>query len=110
MPYNEELDEMIQAIIKDWPSFARKKMFGGTGYLLHGNMCFGVYRDFLVLRVGEERENKLKKESYYRQFDITGRRMKGWVMVDESGWKNPEELRKLMIMAKEYVLALPKRK
>lgn len=110
MPYNEELDKILQEIIKDWSGLVRKKMFGGTGYLLDGNMCFGVYRDFLVLRVGEEVENKLKKESYYRQFDITERPMKGWVMIDRSGWKNPEELRKLMIMAKEFVLTLPIKK
>ncbi|MGH7889634.1 MAG: TfoX/Sxy family protein [Thermodesulfobacteriota bacterium] len=109
MPYNEELDNSLQEIIKDWSGLVRKKMFGGTGYLVNGNMCFGVYKDFLVLRLGEEGENKLKKESYYRQFDITGRRMKGWVMVDESGWKNPKELRRLVIMAKEFVLTLPKK-
>ena len=107
MPYNQELDDKLQEIVKDWPGLVRKKMFGGTGYLINGNMCFGVYKDFLVLRVGEEGAGKLKKESYYHPFDITGRPMKGWVMIDESGWKNPEELRKLMIMAEEYVEQLP---
>ena len=110
MPYNEELDNMLQEIIKDWSGLVRKKMFGGTGYLLNGNMCFGVYKDFLVLRVGQEGAGKLEKESYYHRFDITGRPMKGWVMIHGSGWKNPKELRRLVMMAKEFVLTLPNRK
>ena len=110
MPYNEELDDMLQEVINDCPGLVRKKMFGGTGYLINGNMSFGVYKDFLVLRVGEEGAGKLKKESYYHPFDITGRPMKGWVMIDESGWKNAKELRRLVTMAREYVLALPKKK
>jgi hypothetical protein len=63
-----------------------------------------------VLRLGEEGADKLKKESYYHQFDITGRPMKGWVMIDGSGWENPKELRRLVTMAKEYVLTLPAKK
>ncbi len=85
-------------------------MFGGTGYLLNGNMCFGVYKDFLVLRVGEDGAGKLEKESYYHPFDITGRPMKGWVMIDGLGWENPKELRRLVMKAKEYVLTLPEKK
>ena len=110
MPYNKELDDMLQEIIRDWSGLVRKKMFGGTGYLVNGKMCFGVYRNFLVLRVGKEGAGKLEKESYYHPFDITGRPMKGWVMIDETGWKNPNELRRLVTIAKEYVLTLPAKK
>ena len=43
MAYNEELDSRIAEIVSDWGAI-RKKMFGGTCYLLKGNMMCGVYK------------------------------------------------------------------
>lgn len=110
MPYNQELDQIIQDTCAGWSGLVRKKMFGGTGYLLNGNMCFGVYNDFLIVRVGEEGENKLEKEQYSHPFDITGRKMKGWVMIDSTGWTNPKELGRLIDMSRNFVFTLPAKK
>jgi hypothetical protein len=105
MPYNERIDSRIIKEISDWGA-VRKKMFGGTCYLLNGNMMCGVYKDFLILRLGKEVAEKAIDQKYVKPFDITGRPMKGWVMVQEPGFKG-NKLGHWLAGAKEFVETLP---
>ena len=84
MPYNQALDDRLNAAIADWGT-TRKKMFGGTCDLVNGNMACGVYKDYLILRLGEEEARAALARPGVRPMDITGRAMKGWVMVDQAG-------------------------
>jgi len=83
MPYNEELDKEVSNVIAGWGT-TRKKMFGGTCHLISGNMMCGVLRDDLILRLGEDQAREAMAQSSARPFDITGRPMKGWVMIDKA--------------------------
>ena len=75
-------------------------MFGGVCHLLHGNMVAGVWKEFLILRLGEDAADFARELPHVRPFDITGRPMKGWVMIEpagvrtrraaENGWTGPE--------------------
>ena len=56
-------------------------MFGGVCFLLNGNMCVGVWKTSLIGRLGPEQAELALEEPYVEDFDITGRPMKGWVMV-----------------------------
>ena len=105
MPYNKELDLRITSIISKW-STIRKKMFGGTCHLINGNMMCGVYKDYLILRLGEARANKALEQPFVKPFDITGRPMKGWVMVEEEGFKG-SALDKWLDQAHEFAATLP---
>jgi hypothetical protein len=109
MPYNEEIAARIQKITSGWKNTADKKMVGGVCYLLGGNMFSGVYKDFLILRLGEEKEKEVLKLSFARPFDITGRPMKGWVMMEGGGFKTDRELKGLLNMAKAFAQTLPKK-
>jgi TfoX/Sxy family transcriptional regulator of competence genes len=80
MAYDEDLDLKLRAITEKW-GCVRKKMFGGTCYLLGKKMLCGVYKDFLILRLGEESATRLLGKEGARPFDITGRPMKGWLMM-----------------------------
>jgi TfoX/Sxy family transcriptional regulator of competence genes len=105
MSYNIELEGKIEALIE--PGFEKKKMFGGIGYLFNGNMGFGIYRDSLVLRLGEENAERVLREKSARPFDITGRPMKGWLMVDETGWRDGDKLAAWLSLARAHALSLP---
>jgi TfoX/Sxy family transcriptional regulator of competence genes len=109
MPYNLALDEKLQRLAAQWSSSERKKMFGGTGYLINGNMVTGVYKDLLVLRVGKDSEEKLLANPWCRPMDITGKPMKGWLFVESEGWDNDERLTELVAQAKTFVDMLPKK-
>jgi len=103
--YSEELDGRIAQSIVDWGA-NRKKMFGGTCHLLNGNMMCGVYKDFLILRLGQEAAVEALQEPFVRPFDITGRPMKGWVMVDERGIQGGD-LERWLKKARLFVETLP---
>jgi TfoX/Sxy family transcriptional regulator of competence genes len=106
MPYNKDLEERIQKIVSSWKNTDSKKMFGGICHLLNGNMFCGVYKDFLILRLGEDKAGEALKLSYAKPFDITGKPMKGWVMVEERGFKGEKELKEWLEKAKAFVKTL----
>jgi TfoX/Sxy family transcriptional regulator of competence genes len=107
MPYNERIDSRISTIISSWKNTERKKMFGGRCQLLNGNMVCGVYKDYLILRLGEAAAQKALEQPHVRPFDITGRPMKGWVMVEEQGFETDQSLEDWLNKAKDFVSALP---
>ncbi len=105
MAYDEELDARITDIVAPWGT-TRKKMFGGTGHLLDGNMMAGVHRDHLVLRLSEEDGAAALEEPFVEPFDITGRPMKGWVMVEPEGTEG-DALDRWLALAREFAQSLP---
>jgi len=105
MPYNEALDKRIVDAISNWGT-NRKKMFGGTCYLLNGNMMCGVYRDYLILRLGEKQARDALERPFVMPCDITGRPMKGWVMVEIQGVEG-ERLTQWLKKARCFVETLP---
>jgi hypothetical protein len=45
-------------------------------------MVSGVYKDFLILRLGEQQAAEALKRPGVKPMDITGKPMKGWVMIE----------------------------
>jgi hypothetical protein len=107
MPYSEELDNRILKLTSDW-GIVRKKMFGGTCYLVNGNMMFGVYKDYLILRLNEEEASEMLKLKYAKPFDIIGKPMKGWIMIEKGGFGG-SKLSEYLKKSKKIVENLPKK-
>ncbi|MCZ7582585.1 MAG: TfoX/Sxy family protein [Deltaproteobacteria bacterium] len=84
-----------------------KKMFGGVGYLLRGNMSVGVHKNDLIVRVGEAAYGDALKKPHARVFDITGRVMKGWVMVAPAGVKDNKILKAWVDLGVKFAASLP---
>jgi TfoX/Sxy family transcriptional regulator of competence genes len=104
--YNLKLAERIRAELGEIP-FVEKKMFGGVGFLVHGNMTVGVYKEEMIVRVNPENHEKLLKKPHARAFDITGRPMKGWLMVEPDGCKTAKQLNAWIKEGVEFALTLP---
>jgi TfoX/Sxy family transcriptional regulator of competence genes len=107
MAYNKEIETRIRIAVSDWQNTDAKKMFGGMCHLLNGNMFCGVYKDYLILRLGQKNSNVALELPCVRPFDITGKPMKGWVMVAGEGFKSDDELKDWLNKAKEFVNTLP---
>ncbi len=107
MPYNEEIDRRIREIVAHWPNTEAKKMFGGICHLLNGHMVCGVYKEFLILRLGESTAGDALTKNHVYPFDITGRPMRGWVMVAAEGFTGRQTLEKWLKAARKFVLSLP---
>ena len=107
MPYNQKIDARVTQIVGRWKNTGAKKMFGGVCHLFNGNMVCGVYKDYLILRLGEKASSAALKKAHTRPFDITGKPMKGWVMVDERGFRSEDQLKSWLNKAKDFVNTLP---
>jgi TfoX/Sxy family transcriptional regulator of competence genes len=109
MAYDEKLDLRIKKIVSRWKDTSDKKMFGGVCHLINGNMFCGVYKDFLILRLGREKSEAALKLPSVRPFDITGRPMQGWIMVDSNGCKSDQDLKTWLDQAKMFAETLPRK-
>ena len=105
MAYDEELDSRVEEIVSAWGA-NRKKMFGGTGYMLQGNMMTGVLGDSLILRLSPEDGREALKLPQVRPFDISKNPMSGWVMVQSQALQGAE-LEEWLEQARDFVSALP---
>jgi TfoX/Sxy family transcriptional regulator of competence genes len=91
MAYDLKLVERIRSELNGVP-VVEKKMFGGVGFLLNGNMACGVNKDDLIVRVDPDKHSALLKKPHTHPFDITGRPMKGWLLVEADGYKTAKQL------------------
>ena len=107
MAFSESLAQRIRAALAGKKGVAEKKMFGGVGFFLQGNMLVGVWKSSLIARLGPEAGEKALSEVCVRPFDITGKAMKGWVLVEPDGIESDEQLQQWIKRAMEFVKGLP---
>lgn len=105
MAYNLKLAERIRSQLDGIPS-VEKKMFGGVGFLLNGNMACGVNKDDLIVRVDPDKHPALLKKPHVRPFDMTGRPMKGWLVIEADGIKTAKQLSTWINEGVKYALTL----
>jgi TfoX/Sxy family transcriptional regulator of competence genes len=107
MAYDENLARRIRAEIGPMPGLAEKKMFGGTGFLVQGNMACGVHGNDMIVRVGPALYEEALGRPQVRVFDMTGRPMSGWVVVASDAVANDDDLRAWVEQGVAFALSLP---
>jgi len=107
MPYDEKTAQRIRAALKTTKGLTEKKMFGGIAFLLNGNMCCGVVRDMLMLRVGPEEYDHALSQPHARPMDFTGRPLTGFVYVAPEGFATSASLKLWLSLALKLATALP---
>jgi TfoX/Sxy family transcriptional regulator of competence genes len=107
MAYDEGLAQRIRDHLAEERGIAEKKMFGGVGYLLRGNMACGVIGEDLIVRVGPENDDEALRDSHARPFDFTGRVMRGWVMVGPAGYAEDDALMTWVQRGLQFAASLP---
>ena len=70
-------------------------------------MLVGVWKENLIVRIGLDSYEGALAEPSVVEFDITGRSMKGWGMVEPEGVDEDEDLKKWIGRAVEFVETLP---
>ena len=107
MAYDEILTARVREALEDVPVLVEKKMFGGVGFLVHGNMACGVNQEYLIVRVGPLKYEEALKKPHVSVFDMTGRPMTGWVKVAPTGFAREEELKAWVSQGVDFALTLP---
>ena len=107
MAFDEALAGRIRTLLARRKGIEEKKMFGGIGFLLNGNILVGVWKESLIVRLGPEEGDLALKEACVREFDITGPAMNGWVLVEPEGVKPDDQLSAWIQRAIKFVAKLP---
>ena len=107
MAFSEELAERIRQQLAWRKGVEEKKMFGAVGFLLNGNLLVGVCKESLIVRLGPEEGDEALKEPHVSEFDITGRSMKGWVLVAPEDVEADDQLSGWVQRAVKFVGKLP---
>ncbi len=107
MAFDEALAGRIRKGLARRKGILEKKMFGGLGFLLNGNMLVGVWKDSMIVRVGPDAYDEALRETHARVFDITGKAMTGWVMVTKDGVEADAQVKDWIARAMEFVANLP---
>jgi len=107
LAYDPVLLERLRAITRSaYPTLEEKSMFGGFGYLINGNLAYGVSAQ-LIVRVGPENYQEALDQPHVRVMDLTGRPMRGWVFVDPPGIETDEQLQGWMQRGVNFAATLP---
>ena len=107
MAYDEKLAGRVREALGERPGLTERKMFGGLAFMLGGNMCCGIVKDELMVRVGADRHAEALAQPNARPMDFTGRSMKGMVFVSEDGCRTAASLRRWVDLGATFALSLP---
>jgi hypothetical protein len=107
MSFDGTLADRVRRALGRRRELVEKKMFGGLAFLLRGNMCCGVLRRDLIVRVAPDDTDGVLAEPHTRAFDFTGRPMRGWVVVEPGGCADDHALAGWIARAVEFASGLP---
>jgi TfoX/Sxy family transcriptional regulator of competence genes len=93
MAYDEDLAHRIREVLADEAGVTEKAMFGGLAFLIGGNMAVGITSTAeLMVRVGPDGTDAALARPHARLFDMSGRPMKGWILVAPEGFRTKRQL------------------
>ena len=82
-------------------------MFGGNAFMVHGHMCVGIVGSDLMVRVGPQAYEESLQLPNARPMDFTGRPMKGFIYVVETGKLSDKELKAWLQRGLRFIATLP---
>ena len=109
MAYNLLLAHRIREVMGSLPGLQEKKMFGGVGYILRGNMACGILGDDLIVHLRSSESTEALKLPFIKPFDTYGKPMAGWILVTPAGTETDEDLKAWVWRGVEYAQTLPEK-
>lgn len=107
MAYDEMLAARVRDTLRRRRGVTEKRMFGGLAFMVHGNMCCGIVKDELMVRVGPDATDDALAQPHARPMDFTGKPMKGMVYVAPAGLRTDATLKAWVDRGMKFVKTLP---
>ena len=107
MASDQQLVDRLSKLLSGHPGVEPKRMFGGVCFMLNGNMCIGVHKTSLIVRIGEEQAEALMRQTHVKPMDLTGKVMKGWATIVPEGVRRDADLARFVDVALAFVATLP---
>jgi TfoX/Sxy family transcriptional regulator of competence genes len=96
----------VRAALSGIATVLEVRMFGGTGFMLNGNLLAAASKRGLLLRVGKERQADALSLPGARPMEMRGRTMEGYVYVDPPALTG-DATREWLRLALAFVQTLP---
>lgn len=109
MAFDEHLAERIRGQIGRRKAVTEKKLFGGIAFLINGNMAVGIHSKEMIVRLAPEKTDAALAKPQTRRFDLTGRPMKGWILVKPAGLKTDAALGKWIRVGLDFASSLSRK-
>ena len=107
MAYDTILASRVRDILGDNPEIGEREMFGGIAFLLSGNMAVGVSKDELMVRIDHDEYDEALAKPGVRAFDMTGRPMRGWILVAPEATAELADLQQWVETGFDFAATLP---
>lgn len=108
MAYDEQLAERIRRLVEGEPGLSEKRMFGGLGFLVGGNMAISASgQGGVLVRVDPEQSDDLVAKTDAYVAVMRGRPMAGWLRVDPDHVRTKPQLAKWVKLGVAYARSLP---
>lgn len=91
MAYDEKLADRIRESLEDVKKVKEKAMMGGLTFMVNDKMCIGIIKGEMMCRIDPELQEEALARQGCRIMDFTGRPMKGYVMVDDTGMRSKKD-------------------
>jgi TfoX/Sxy family transcriptional regulator of competence genes len=108
MAYDTELADRIRELLGRVRGVDEKRMFGGLGFLINGNMAVAASgQGGLLVRVPPDETDKLLDRAHVSPMVMAGREARGWLRVDPDGLKTKRQLQGWVARGVNHVHSLP---
>jgi TfoX/Sxy family transcriptional regulator of competence genes len=107
MAYNEALATRVRQALRERKEVVEKSMFGGVAFMVAGNMCCGVNRDDLIIRLDRHMVASDLGSPRVRAWDFMKRPMPGMFAVDGAGCSDQKSVDSWIKLALAHALSLP---
>lgn len=109
MAFDEGLAERVREIMAAETGMYERKMFGGIGWMVHGNLAVGIIGEDLMVRVGPDAYEAALAKPHARVMDFTGKGLKNLVYVAPEGVKTKRALATWIKRGTDFVHTLPRK-
>lgn len=108
MAFDAGLAERVRALLAARDDVRERKMFGGLGFILAGNMCCGVSGDELLARVDPDATDALLAQPGAHRMQMKGRaQMRGWLKIAPDVLADDAGLERWVRLCESYAASLP---
>lgn len=108
MAYDEALADRIRDLIGDEPTLTEKKMFGGLGFMVGGNMAVAASgQGGILVRVDPAESADLLATTPAEPMEMRGRPMTGWLRVADDSLSTDDALGEWVARGVAYAGSLP---
>ena len=109
--YDEELAERLREVLEGQPQLTEKRMFGGVGFLVGGNLAISASgQGGVLVRVDPQQSDRLVATSPAEVAIMRGRPMEGWLRVASEHLRTRRQLARWAGLGVTFAGSLPAKK